>query len=142
MAATAAVAVAVVGGAAAHEQSRKAASQAKKGRKTARAGEAAVEAQNIRQQVREERVRRAQIIAASETSGASGSSSEAGSLSALRTSVGSNIAFSKGQTEVSDAVSRKLQQSADSTTRSQSIQGVTNLASQGILTLDEGGAFK
>ena len=142
MGATAAVAVAVVGGAAAHEESRKAASQAKEGRKLARRGEAAAENENIRQQIREERVKRAQLMAAAESSGASGASSESGALSAMRSTVGSNIAFSKGQTTTADLVSKSMQQSANSATRSQNIQGVTNLASQGILTLDSGGAFK
>ena len=137
----AAIAVSVVGGAIAHEESRKSASQAKEGRKLARRGEAAAENENIRQQIREERVKRAQLMAAAESSGASGASSESGALSAMRSTVGSNIAFSKGQTVVADAVSKSMQQAADSATRSQSIQGFTNLASSSIITLDNAGVF-
>ena len=141
MGATAAVAVAVVGAGVAHEQQKKAAAQEKKGRKTARAGQAAVEAQNIRQQIREERVKRAQIIAAAETSGVAGASSEAGSLSAMRSTVGSNIAFSKGQTEVADQVSRRLQKASDLNRRADTVSAFSGVAAQGILELDDRGAF-
>ena len=141
MGVSAAVAVAVVGGASAQRQQKKAASKEKEGRRIARAGEAAVESQNLRQQVREERVKRAQILAAAESSGVAGASSEAGSLSALKTSVGSNIAFARGQTLVADAVSRKFQSAADTSASAQRIQGATDFASQSTLALDAKGAF-
>ena len=137
----AAVAVAVIGAGVSHQQQKKAAAQEKKGRKIARAGEAATEAKNIRQQIREERVKRAQIIAAAETSGVAGASSEAGSLSALRSTVGSNIAFSKGQTEVADQVSRRLQKASDLNRRADTVSAFSGVASQGILELDDRGAF-
>jgi len=131
MGVSAAVAVAVVGGVSAQRQQQKAAKKQEEGRDIARAGEAAVEAQNLRQQVREERVKRAQLISASQASGVARSSSEAGSLSALKTSVGSNIAFTRGQTLVADAVSRKEQGAADLNLAAQKTQAITGLVSQG-----------
>jgi len=128
----AAVAVAVIGATASHLEQKQAAKAEKKGRKIARGGEAAAEAQNLRQQVRKERIKRSQIIAAAESSGVSGASSESGSLSAMKSSLGSNIAFSAGQTEVADATSRQFQSAADHKTRAGNISAFSDVTSSGI----------
>lgn len=50
-----------------------------------------------RQQIREERVRRAKMLQASENSGTAGSSGELGATAGLANQLGVNIAFNQGQ---------------------------------------------
>jgi len=58
-----------------------------------------------RQEVREGRVRRAQLVAQSEGQGTSGSSGELGALSALAASIQGNLGFQSGQSLNRDSIS-------------------------------------
>ena len=66
-----------------------------------------------RQQVREERIKRARIIQSSVNSGASGSSGELGATSSLATTLGSNIGANAGALASADRVSGYAQNAAD-----------------------------
>ena len=125
-------ATALVGVVVAQDQQRKAAGERKKAGRIGRAQQAAVEARTTRQQIREERVKRAQILAAAENTGVAGASSEAGSLSAMRTSVGSNIAFRNEQTAYADAQSKKLQNAADLDRKASNTLAFTKIASSAV----------
>jgi hypothetical protein len=57
-----------------------------------------------RQQLREQRVRKAKILQAAENRGVGGSSGEANSISNLSTNVNSNLAFQEGQGGLAEAV--------------------------------------
>lgn len=66
-----------------------------------------------RQSVREERIRRAQIMQASESTGVAGSSSEAGALGALGTMSATNRANVQGGTLAAQGITRASQRAAD-----------------------------
>lgn len=87
-----------------------------------------------RQRVREERVRRAQIIAASEAQGTSGSSGEAGATSSLNTNFGNMISQSSGNSLANTGINAQNQRSADATARGNTIGAFTNLAQNSIST--------
>lgn len=87
-----------------------------------------VDLANRRQQIREERIRRAQIEQAAANQGAGGSSGEAGAISALGSQVGSNIAsISQGQLAAT-GISNAMSAAASSTQRAQVAQGVASLS--------------
>jgi hypothetical protein len=62
-----------------------------------RASNAANAALERRKQIREERVRRARILQSGENSGTAGSSSEAGAVGGLSTTLSSNVGFNLGE---------------------------------------------
>lgn len=105
-----------VGVASAYEQSRQA-SAAAKDRKRAgqvsQAEQAAQQTANRRQQIREERVRRAQIVQSSVNTGVSGSSGELGSQSALGSLISGNVAATSRQVNSSAAIGNLQQNAAD-----------------------------
>lgn len=93
---------------------------------TRQAAEAQKEANNIeaaqqdvvsresrRQRVREERVRRARIIAASENTGTTGSSGQIGAVGALSSNLGGVFAGSRGQSAANKGINTNLQRAAD-----------------------------
>ena len=108
--------------------SRKAGEQQEKAGFAAKASQAQAANEQRRQQVREARIRRARIVASSKASGTSGSSSESGSLNALQTSVGSNLAFSKSQEESVNAQSGFLQEAQDVSDDTALVGSIFNLA--------------
>lgn len=78
-----------------------------------KAANAQAAAQERRNQIREERVRRARILQTSENTGTSGSSGEAGSLGALSTGLSSNIGSNLGSIQRANTLSDIGQRSAD-----------------------------
>lgn len=84
------------------------------------AGKAAAER---RQQIREERVKRARIIQASTNSGTAESSGEFGALGGLSTSLGANLGANAGALRSADRVSGYAQNAADLDFKSRSLQG-------------------
>lgn len=70
-------------------------------------------ARERRQQVRDERIRRARIIAASENTGVSESSGELGALGSLSTQFASNIGTNLGKLKTAEDVSIFSQQAAN-----------------------------
>lgn len=132
MAGVAALVVAVVGAGASYEQNRKSASQQREARRMERGRQLAEEAENRRQQIRQERIRRAQIVQMAENTGGAGSSGVTTAVGSLSTQTGANLAFRQGQTDTSLAISDKMQQSATSALRGQQIQAGTSLLTSGL----------
>ncbi len=66
-----------------------------------------------RQAVREERIRRARIMQASENTGVAGSSSQFGSVAALNTATGTNIANQRGAQSAARGVTAANQRISD-----------------------------
>lgn len=73
----------------------------------------------IRKQIREERIRRAQVLSAAEAVGVEGSSVEATTIGSGQTIAAAGRAFSTGASEANQLQTTLLQQSADATSRAQ-----------------------
>lgn len=117
MAVGAAIAAVVVAAASAYQQSRAskaAAKDRKEAQQVSQAEQAAQQNQNRRAQVREERVRRAQVLQSSQNTGVSQSSGELGATSALGTLIGGNLASMQRQQNSSAAIGGLSQSAADS----------------------------
>jgi hypothetical protein len=65
-----------------------------------------------RQQIREERVKRARVMQASQNTGVAGGSGEAGALSSLSTQLGSNVGFNQSMIQSGERMSIFAQQAA------------------------------
>lgn len=122
----AALAIAAIGTGVAidsQQDAKDAARDAAKERKKAQAEQQAMNAQKAaeerRQQVREERVRRAKILQSSENSGTSGSSGMIGAIGGLSTQLASNIGSNQGSLMHSQAIGNFSQVAADFDTKSQ-----------------------
>lgn len=81
--------------------------------------EKARDAASRRQQLRQERIRRAQVIQQAENVGGGDSSGVVGTTSAIQSQVGANLAFMTGQQVGADAISGTLQRGADATLKAQ-----------------------
>lgn len=97
----------------ARKNARAAAEQEKQIQAETKAQQAQRAAEERRAQIREERVRRARVLAGSEASGASGSSGEFGALGALSTNLGSNIGSNLGRLAAGERTSGYAQAAAD-----------------------------
>lgn len=106
----------------ARRQAQEAAKRQEQIRGEQAAGNAREAAIANRQRVREERVRRAQIIAASENSGTTASSVEMGALGGMSTQAGSAAGTSQGMFMMGQRISVLQQQAADLMTDSQNKQ--------------------
>ena len=71
------------------------------------------QAEERRKLVREERVRRAQIIQSSENSGTSSSSGETGAISSMGTQLGSNLGSNVGMAAAGERIGGYMQNAAD-----------------------------
>lgn len=79
-------------------------------------------AQQIEEQrrlVREERIKRARILQASENTGTSGSSGETGAVGGMSTQLSSNLGFNAGATQRGAAIGALNQQVADASANAQ-----------------------
>lgn len=85
-----------------------------------------------RQRIREERIRKAQILAASENTGTSGSSGQIGAIGALSTNIGGLIAQSSGQSKTNAGINKNNQKAADYDTQAQIISGFTGAIQNGL----------
>lgn len=85
-----------------------------------------------RQKIREQRIRRAQIIAASENSGTSASSGQVGAVGALSSNLAGLIGSSLGESRANAGVNRNNQNAADSIASANAIGAWTNTIQQGI----------
>lgn len=97
----------------ARRDAKRAADEEKKIQAETKAQQAQRAAEERRAQIREERVRRARILAGAESSGASGSSGEFGALGALATNLGSNIGSNLGILAAGERTSGYAQAAAD-----------------------------
>lgn len=137
-----AVAALVVGGVSAYEanrQQKKAADKEEDAQAAALAEQKAQQAQQTRAQIREERIRRAQILQSSENTGVSASSGALGSVGALQTNVGANLAAATRSANTTTAITGFQQQAADYRSKANTIQAVGNLTSSAIFA--GGGLF-
>lgn len=89
-------------------------------------------AESRRQRIREQRIRRAQILASSENIGASGSSGELGAIGALSTNLSGLIGNSLGESKANTGVNRQNQNVANFTSQANTIGAWTNTIQQGI----------
>lgn len=129
------VTTAVIGGVSAFEQRKAQRSAAKKedeARDVARAEQEAQRISQTRQQIREERVRRAQILQQSENTGVGSSSGALGSVGALQTTVGSNLASATRQTNSADAITGLQQDAADFRSKAAQIGAIGSLAGKAV----------
>ena len=85
-----------------------------------------------RQRVREQRIRRAQIIAASENTGTTASSGQIGAVGALSTNLAGLIGTSLGESKANTAINSATQKSADFTSTANTIGAWTDTIQQGI----------
>jgi len=113
-----------------------AASQAAGAQKEARAIEGAQtqvqSQQNRRQRIREARVRRAQMLAASENQGTSQSSGEIGAIGAINTNLAGMIGTSLGEGKAAFGINTNMQKAADFTSEANAIGAWTNTIQQGL----------
>lgn len=89
-------------------------------------------AQSRRQRVREARIRRAQILAASENQGTSSSSGEVGAIGALNTNLSGLIGTSLGESNAAAGINRNTQRAADFTSQGNTIGAWTNAIQSGL----------
>lgn len=95
-----------------HEAQKDAAAEQKEANKIKTAQQKAADLAAIRQKAREARIRRAQIIAAAEGAGVSGSSGESGAISGVTQNFGIQTAFQAGQAQASQAISVHMNEAA------------------------------
>lgn len=107
-------------------------------RKAQKEGQAVQSASQINQDAaakrraaREERIRRAQILQASENTGAGGSSKEVGAISNLAQQSAANLSTVSGQQLAAQGISQANQNVADARTLSSFGQALTNVGKQG-----------
>lgn len=93
--------------------SERAASEQKQARSVQEAANAQQAAMENRQQIREERVRRARIMQSAQNTGTSMSSGEFGSIGSLSTSLSSNIGTNRGALQRGQQISAFQQKAAD-----------------------------
>lgn len=122
----AAAAVATVGVTAyeQRQQQKSAEKKQKEARAVSQAEKAAQQAAQTRQQIREERIRRAQILQQSQNTGVASSSGSLGSIGALQTSIGSNIAAASRQANSYAAISNLEQGAADHLSKASEIGAI------------------
>lgn len=85
-----------------------------------------------RQRVREERIRRSQIIAASENQGTTGSSGQIGAVSSLNTNLAGLIGTSLGESRSNAGINKNMQAAADFTSMANTIGAWTNTIQEGL----------
>ena len=110
------------------KEQRKAGKAQQEGQDIATAQQKSVDLANKRQQLREERIRRAQIEQASANQGVGGSSGEAGAVSALGAQVGANVASINQGQMAAEGISGAMSKAAGATQRAQVAQGVASLS--------------
>jgi hypothetical protein len=124
--------VGVVGGIAQANAASAAAGQEREARNIQTAQQKTAGIESRRQRIREERIRRAQIIAASENQGTSNSSGQVGAVGALSTNLSGLIGSSLGESKANQAVSDRLQNAADFTAQGNTMGAWTNTIQQGL----------
>lgn len=116
----------------AYEQSRLAKSAAKDRKEAGRVAQAEQAAQlnqSRRAQIREERVRRAQVLQSAQNTGVSSSSGELGATSALGSLIGGNLAGMQRQQNSAGAIGALQQSAADSDLKSAQVGAVVSIFS-------------
>ena len=110
------------------QQQKKAGAAQEEAQDISTAQQKSVDFANRRQQLRAERIRRAQIEQASSNQGVGGSSGEAGAVSALGAQVGANVASINQGQMAAEGISGAMSKAAGATQRAQVAQGVASLS--------------
>lgn len=126
--AVAAVAVAAGSAYMSAQAQKDAAKERKEAGKVSSAEQAAQRNQNRRQSIREERVRRAQVMQSAQNTGVSESSGELGATSALGTLISSNVATQSRQQNASNGIAEASQNAANSDLSSMQWSGIGSIA--------------
>lgn len=114
----------------ADEEQRKAAEAQKEANAIATAEQKVKDIRERKQMARQERIRRAQVLQASDTSGVAGGSGQQGALAAMKTIFAANRAASRGSQLTALNVSMWNQKAADAMTRANTAQAMSNLSFQ------------
>lgn len=124
--------VGVIGGIAQASATRDAANAQREANNIQGAQQENASVESRRQRIREQRVRRAQIIAASENQGTTASSGQVGAVGALSTNLAGLVGNSLGESRANAGVNRQSQRAADSTADANMIGAWTSTIQQGI----------
>jgi len=124
--------VGVIGGIAQASATASAANAQREANNIAGAQQETAATNSRRERIREQRIRRAQIIAASENTGTSSSSGQIGAIGALSTNLAGLVGNSLGESRANAGVNRQNQRAADYTASANMIGAWTNTLQQGI----------
>lgn len=125
----------VIGGVAQYNASNTAAANQKSANAVAAAQTEINALEDRRQRIREDRVRRAQIIAASTDQGTNGSSGQSGAVASLDTNFATLIANSSANTVANTAINKYNQAAADAEASGNLIRSITNTAQNSFSTV-------
>ena len=130
---------------AANKANKKAAKEQEKARQDQRALQHQMRGEERREQIRAERIRRAQIEQAAENTGTAGSSGEFGAVSSVSSQFGANMGSIFGQQMHGDNITRHTQSAADYMGQAQQHQANASLWGQvgqfGSAAFQAGGGF-
>lgn len=121
-------AVALTSTVASIDQQRKAAKAQGKARNEEKARNTAQQMAERRQQVREERIKRARVMQAAENTGTAGSSGELGAVSSIGTQLGANLGFNQSMIESGNRISGYAQQAADAQGKASMFNAVASMS--------------
>lgn len=124
--------IGVIGGIAQANAASQAAAAEKEARNIQGAQQQTASAESRRQRIREERIRRAQILAVSENQGTGASSGQVGAVGALSTNLAGLVGSSLGESRANAGVNRNLQRAADFTSQANTIGAWTGVAQTAI----------
>lgn len=113
---------------ASNRQQSKAADEQKKVRRQQQASLAEQAAMERRQQIREERIKRARVMQAAELTGTTGSSGALGAGGALSTQFASNVGFNQSQLAGAQAISQYQQNAANAASRANDFNALGSVA--------------
>lgn len=111
------------------DQNRRAANSQKDARNQQIAQNAAERMNAQRQQIREERVKRARILQSAENTGTTGSSGAEGAVGGLATQLDTNIGISLGRQQSADLISGFQQSASDAAMNAQNASAIGSLVS-------------
>lgn len=121
--------VAITATAASVQQQGKAAKAQKKIQNEEKARNTAQQMAERRQQVREERIKRARVMQASENTGTAGSSGELGAVSSIGTQIGANLGFNQSMIESGNRISGYAQQVANAQSNASVFNSIAGMSS-------------
>lgn len=124
--------VSVFSGMAQANATKQAANAQKEANKVQAAQQEVQSTDSRRQRVREARIRRAQIIAASENQGTTGSSGATGAVGALSSNLSGIFSASLGDSKANAGINANLQRAADYTAKANAIGAWNNVFQSGI----------
>lgn len=132
------VAIGAVGTVATINASNQAAKAQKEARNIQTAQQKNEAAVSRRQAIREDRIRRARILAAAENSGTGASSGSVGAIGALDTNLSGLLGASLGQSKANAGINKQLQKGADAEQFAANVGAVTTLLQGGLDAFGQG----